>query len=67
MCEAIVDEAGGGGVKAEEGVAGEGTCLTFLFSYPFSIFHKGWQGKVLASHFYFSSFNFSHKGWLGQR
>ena len=27
MREAIVDEAGGGGVKAEEGGAGAGTCL----------------------------------------
>ena len=27
MREAIVDEAGGGGVKAGEGAAGAGTCL----------------------------------------
>ena len=44
MCEAIVDEAGGGGVKAEEGVAGEGTCFTFLFG-KFQFLHKGWLGQ----------------------
>ena len=43
MCEAIVDEAGGGGVKAEEGVAGEGTCFTFLF-FKFQFFTQGVAG-----------------------
>ena len=47
MREDIVDEAGGGGVKVEEGGAGAGTCLIdiILESILHFLSHKGWLGQ----------------------
>ena len=50
MYEATVDEAGGGGVKAEEGGAGAGTCrigISLNRFQPISqlLPHKGWLGQ----------------------
>ena len=42
MYEAIVDEAGGAGVKAEEGEAGAGTCLIWIWP-PICHTRGGWD------------------------